>query len=206
MKRILRYFFQGLLVLMPTGLTIYIVSYVVVHIDGWVCGLLDRIHILDAICPGQAWRGQGLGVPLALAVVVIAGWLMDIWVFRKIWGLLDRTLEKLPFVKSVYGAIRDTMVFLFGEKKSFSKVVLVTLPGSDHGVMGMVTNEDPSREAGANVKGRLGVYVPMAFNLGGYTLYVDKGEVTPVDMPPEDAMSFILSGGVSRQSVEEEGG
>ncbi|MHC4599399.1 MAG: DUF502 domain-containing protein [Planctomycetota bacterium] len=204
MKRILRYFFQGLLVLMPTGLTIYIVVYVVVHIDVWACGLLEKIHVLEKICPAPGWRGQGLGVPLALAVVVLAGWLMDIWLFRKLWRLLDRTLDKLPFIKSVYGAIRDTMVFLFGEKKSFSKVVMVKLPGSEHGVLGMVTNEDPSREAGPNVAGRLGVYVPMAFNLGGYTLYVDREKVTPVDMPVDDAMTFILSGGVSKQTVDEE--
>ena len=44
----------------------------------------------------------------------------------------------------------------------------------------------------------------MAFNLGGYTLYVDRDEVTPVDMPVEEAMTFIVSGGVSKQAVEED--
>jgi len=196
MRRILRYFFQGLLVMVPVGLTVYIVAFTMVKLDVWVNGLLVRA--------GAEWCAPGVGVPVALGAVVLAGWLMDLWVFRKLWGLLDRTLEKLPFVKSIYSAIRDTMQFLFGEKQSFSKVVMVELPGMPHGVMGMVTNEEPAREVGPAAEGLLGVYVPMAFNLGGYTLYVPADKVRPVDMAVEDAMGFILSGGAARRQIEEE--
>lgn len=194
MKRPLRYFFQGLLVLLPTGLTLYLVVHGVLALDAWINGLLDLAFERHV---------DGAGVPLALGVVLLAGWLMDIWVFRKLWGLLDRLLEKVPFVKSIYSAIRDTLQFLFGEKQSFSKVVLLRLPNSEHGVLGMVTNEAPDCAGGTALNDRIGVYVPMAFNLGGYTLFVPRDSVEPVDMAVDDAMGFILSGGVAKRKVEE---
>ncbi|MHC5078064.1 MAG: DUF502 domain-containing protein [Planctomycetota bacterium] len=194
MGKIFRYFFQGLLVLLPTGLTVYLITYVLIVLDTWVNELLWK---------AMEWRCTGIGVPLALGVVLLVGFLVDLWLFRKLWRLLDMTFEKIPMVKSVYSTIRDTAEFLFGDKQSFSKVVLVDVPEKNHQVLGLVTNEDPGKETKTDMGGMVGIYVPMAFNLGGYTLYVPREKTTPVGMPVEEAMGFILSGGVTRAKVKD---
>jgi uncharacterized membrane protein len=194
MRRIVRYLVQGLMVLAPLGVTAYLAAAAVVALDEKVNAVLSPI----------AGRSvPGVGVPIVLAAVLVAGFLVDLWFFRRLWRLMDATLEKVPVLKSVYGGVRDTLQFLFGEKRSFSRVVLVELPGCPHAVLGMVTNEDPGRDLRADLKGKIGVYVPMAFNLGGYTLFVDADKTLPVGMPADDAMAFILTGGIPRRKEGE---
>jgi uncharacterized membrane protein len=112
-------------------------------------------------------------------------------------------LEKIPFVKSIYGAIRDTLEFLFGGKESFSTTVLLDVPHTDYKVLGFVTNRDPGAKTGADMGDRIGVYVPMAFNVGGYTFFVPPDKIEEVNLPVEEAMMFALSGGVARGKERE---
>jgi uncharacterized membrane protein len=189
MRRLLRYFLQGISVLVPVGLTIYLVLHFVLLVDG-------KVH--EGIESLFGWNAVGLGWPIVLAAILLAGWMVDLWVFRRVWKLLDATLEKIPLVKSVYGGIRDILGFLFGEKKSFSRVVVVDVPGAGAGAIGMVTNEEPWKQMGPALEGRVAVYVPMAFNLGGYTLFVPPDRLRDLPVTVEEAMGFVLAGGIPR--------
>jgi len=187
MRRLLRYFLQGISVLAPVGLTIYLVLHFALLVDGKVHEGIEWLF---------GWDARGLGWPIVLAAILLAGWLVDLWVFRRIWRFADSTLEKIPLVKSVYGAIRDTIGFLFGEKRSFSRVVVVDLPGAGAGAIGMVTNEEPWKQMGPALEGRVAVYLPMAFNLGGYTLFVPPDRLKTLPVKVETAMRFLLAGGI----------
>ncbi len=196
MRKIARYFFQGVLVLVPIALTLYLVVYGVLWIDSGVNDLIEKI--VDR-------RFPGVGVPLVLAVIFITGWLVQLWLFRKLWRLADWIFEKLPLVKSIYTAIRDTLAFLFGGQESFDTVVYLEIPGADMGVLGFVTNENPGEKTGLEMDDRVAVYIPMAFNVGGYTLYIPRDQLKPVKMSVEGAMAFVLSGGAGgRSQVERE--
>lgn len=101
----------------------------------------------------------------------------------------------------MYGSIRDLMSFFdTSKKKEFDKVVMVTVAGSNARLMGLVTREDFSKlPAGIDSSETVAVYLPMSYQMGGYTIFVSKADVKPVDMSIEEAMRFVLTAGVSSE-------
>ena len=105
-------------------------------------------------------------------------------------------LEKTPFVKTIYSVIKDTIHSLFGEKRSFSKVVLIEYPELNLKSVGFVTTEDVS-SLSDELRDHVAVYIPQTFQIAGFTFLVPKDKVKVLDVKPEDAMKFLLSGGVA---------
>ena len=110
-------------------------------------------------------------------------------------------LEKIPFVKTIYSVIKDTVHSFLGEKKSFSKVALVTLPGTNMKSLGFITAENLAAFH-EPLSQHVAVYFPQTFQVAGFTFLIPKDEVDIIDVKPEDAMKFILSGGMTSKNTE----
>jgi len=83
-------------------------------------------------------------------------------------------------------------------------VVMVMLPGQEFQVLGFVTREsfdDIPLEPAADDP--VAVYMPMSYQIGGYTLYLSRSLLTPVDMPFEEAMRLAVTGGVTQFNDKE---
>lgn len=187
MKRIVRYFFRGLLVFVPAGLTILVVAYVVTSLDRLFGNLLKVKDI----------PGLGLGVGLAgtLIIITLIGFLASNFIGSSLVRLVDRIFKRLPLVKILYSSIKDLSAAFFGEAKKFDKPVLVSLdPGGYAKIIGFVTRE--SLEA-FGLKGHVAVYFPQSYNFAGNVLIFPKQAVKPLDIPSSDAMTFIVSGGLA---------
>jgi uncharacterized membrane protein len=113
----------------------------------------------------------------------------------------DAFLNRLPLVKTLYSAIKDFMGYLSPDSQvAQSKVVLVRLPGQPFELLGFVTREDFSQlPVPLTVEDPIAVYLPLSYQIGGYTLFLPRSYLTPVDMSFEEAMKFVLTGGVSRK-------
>ncbi len=113
MKKITRYFFEGLLFVIPFVVTIYVIWLVFVKIDG-----LFRFSV------------PGMGVLVTLATITIVGVIASNFVTRWILDVVDNVFGRLPFIKMIYSALKDLIAAFVGDKKSFNKPVLVDLaPG-----------------------------------------------------------------------------
>ena len=89
----------------------------------------------------------------------------------------------VPVVRSIYGAVKDMIGLLGDEKGPALQVVSLTLPGSDWRVIGFVTRSDfADLPAGVGGPAEVAVYLPMSFGIGGYTVIVPRGAITPIDM------------------------
>jgi uncharacterized membrane protein len=76
------------------------------------------------------------------------------------------------------------------------RVVAVTLPGIGR-LLGFVTRtEFGDLPEGVAKEGEVLVYLPMAYNIGGYTVFLPRERIQPVEMSREDAMKFILTAGL----------
>jgi uncharacterized membrane protein len=108
-------------------------------------------------------------------------------------------IHRIPLVKLIYGSVRDLMNFFSGsEKKGFSQVVVVRLGDADARVLGFVTREDLSGlPPGINDGDRVAVYLPMSYQVGGYTLLVPRSAILPVDMSMQEGMRFVITGGMT---------
>jgi uncharacterized membrane protein len=176
MGRLARYFFQGLIVLVPVAVTAYVLWAVFAGLDSWV-----QLSI------------PGLGVVLVLVGVTGIGFLSSLVLTAPLIRLLEGTLERLPFVKLLYGSVKDLLSAVVGEEKRFDRPVLVRV-GDGVEVLGFVIRDSLDS---LGVSGRAAVYVPQSYNFAGQTLIVPADRLTPLAVSGADAMTFAVSAAVA---------
>ncbi|GAB7387478.1 DUF502 domain-containing protein [Bacillaceae bacterium] len=190
MNRLVRWFFVGIATLAPIGLTIYIVTLLLQTLEG----------LFGRFLADSPFYFTGLGLFLALAVITLAGFLASSWVGRGLFQWIDRAFGRLPLVRTLYGVIKDTVHSFFGEKRAFSKVALVRIPGTDMKLLGFVTAEDVS-PLGDFARDHVAVYILQSMQWAGHTLLVPKEQVEIVDANVEEVLKFIVSAGISGKSA-----
>jgi uncharacterized membrane protein len=192
-------FLQGLAITLPLTLTIAFLYWLGAMAEDFLGGLIQYLF--------PAWQyWTGLGTLLAIAMVFVAGILMNLWITRRLITLMDALLERVPLVKSIYGSLRDVANLLSSKdsKSGFKKVVAVRVTEQIR-LIGFVTLEDfagmPHAPKGSD-KDTVGVYLPMSYQIGGYTVFLPKSLLEPLDMSIEDAMRFTLTAGVSGRKTD----
>lgn len=178
MRLLLRYFFRGLLVLVPLALTVAIVVFVFRKIDSLV-GL----------------PVPGAGFLATVALIVVIGALASNFVTRRLFELVEALFRRLPFVKILYSAIRDVTDAFVGERKGFERPVTVIVnEAAGIRVVGFLTRESLPE---IGLPDHASVYLPQSYNFAGQLLVVPRRLVAPIDARGADAMAFIVSGGAA---------
>lgn len=195
MKIILRSFVNGVLTILPIILVIYVVYKAFMFLDS-ILGNVLRPYMQEDYIPG-------IGLLTTIILITLLGWMSTKFFTGTVIRLIDKLLEKIPFVKTIYSVIKDTFQSFLGEKKSFSKVALITIPGTDMKSIGFITTED--LEGFHNpLKDYVAVYIQQTFQVAGFTLLIPKDQVEIIDVKPEEAMKFILSGGMTTSTKKAE--
>lgn len=193
-RRLGRIFFTGLLTVLPLVVTVYFIV--------WLAQVMERFFGKQAklLLPNEIydeWYRPGMGIVLAIVLVLAVGVLMRAYVFRHFFRAFERLLLEIPLVRSVYAAMRDLLGLFAQHKDPALQVVMVTLPGTQWRLLGFVTRADCSdAPKGIACEDQVAVYFPMSYQVGGYTLFMPKEAIEPVDMSREDAMKFILTAGL----------
>ena len=185
-----RIFVTGLLTLIPAVATIYLLV--------WLFGAIDRMFgkPLRLLMPDETYLA-GTGIVLAIALVFGVGVLMHGVLFRQLFRKAEAALLALPLVRSIYSAVKD-LIGLFGRNNGPAmQVVQVSFPGTNWKLLGFVTRTEFSDlPDGVGTRSEIAVYLPMSYQVGGYTVILPRESVRPVDMSREDAMKFILTAGL----------
>ena len=191
MKSVGRICLTGMLTVLPVLATVYPVVSLVTGAERFVGKQLMWL------IPDEYYR-TGMGLLLAITAIFAVGLLMHALLFRKLFGWAERLLLEIPLVRSVYGALRDLFGLFAGhEGDQALQVVSVTLPGTGMRALGFVTRRDfAGLPEGIGREGEIAVYLPMSYQIGGYTLFMPREQAVPVDMSREDAMKFILTAGL----------
>jgi uncharacterized membrane protein len=187
-------FLKGLAVVIPITLTLAILW--------WMAAGAERLKgsVLKFTMPG-GWYVPGMGLASGLALVVLIGLLSHVLIFQKIFHLGDAIFHRLPLVKTIYTAIKDFIGYLSPDKDSkMTKVVMVQLPGQSFQLIGFVTREQFDDLPFTPIaEDPVAVYMPMSYQIGGYTLFLPRTALTPLDIPFETAMRLVLTGGVTQE-------
>jgi uncharacterized membrane protein len=176
MKKLLGYFLQGLLYLVPISVTIYIV--------------VESIRLVDGIISLDI---PGLGLLIILITVTVVGFVGRTLLTRQILNF-DKILDRVPLIKIIYTSVKDLLSAFVGKKKRFTEPVLVKMEG-DVERFGFITQQDLTR-LGISAD-KIGVYIPFSYAVTGNLIVVPKKNVTPVNGSSADIMKFIISGGVT---------
>jgi uncharacterized membrane protein len=179
MSRLLNYFFRGVIVVAPLAVTIYICFAIFTSIDNWL-----------------GFRIPGVGFVLTIVAITLIGVLASSLITRGLLAALESTLERLPFVRLLYGSTRDLLNAFVGEKRRFDKPVLVSpMPQSGIRVLGFLTQESLAVIGMAEY---VTVYIPQSYGFAGQLIVVPATQIAPLAAESADVMAFIISGGVTQ--------
>ncbi len=185
MNDLARNFFEGLLILVPVVTTLYVAWLVLQTIDGW-------LNI----------KYPGVGFLITVGLITLTGRYASTVFVQKILDAMERVLNKAPFVKLLYTSIKDLIAAFMGEKRRFDQPVLVSLPPGGCGeAVGFVTRTDLDF---LGLLDHVAVYFPQSYNFAGNVLIFPKEQVRPLEAESSDVMAFIVSGGVSGGTPQEE--
>ena len=177
MRTLTRSFAQGLLVLAPVAITIWVVVFTVTTLDKW---LNTRI--------------PGLGIVIAAAGITLIGYLAGNVVGDKLISTLESGMRRVPLVRILYNSLRDLFGAFVGSKRKFDKPVAVEVNKHGLKVLGFLTNE---RFDDPHLAGHVSVYLPESYNFAGNLIVVPRERVHMLDADGAEFMAFIVSGGVT---------
>ena len=188
MKKLINYFLQGLLYIVPITVTGAIVVWAFNKIDKIIPGLLDKLGI-DMQIPG-------LGLIIIITFIIMVGFLGSVVITSPINSFFQRLLKKAPLLETIYTSVKDLTGTFVGKKKGFEQGVLIKLyEKSTIQRIGFITNED-LKSLGIK-EGKVLVYLPHSYAFSGQLFVVDRAYITPIDNSASEIMKLIVSGGIT---------
>ena len=191
MKTIGRILLKGLLTILPIGLTLYFVYWLGVTTESLLSGPLKLV------LPAGFYR-PGMGLIAGFIVLFAVGLLVNAYVVRRVLGFGESLVLRVPVVKTVYAALRDlTGLMRGGGSSELERVVLVRFGPAR--LIGFVTQEDATIPGIGSDTALVAVYLPMSYQIGGYTLYLPRERIEPTELTVEAAMRIVLTGGLQNK-------
>ncbi len=211
------YFLRGLAVLLPTTVTIgifvwgytFIQTNISIHINRGLVWVIMYFHDqdwadLEARKPWadlfvEGW-GSITGFLIALVVVCVLGAILASVVGRTLWRLIEQFIMNTPFLRRVYPYVKQITDFFLTEeeqKSLFRRVVAVEYPRKGIWSVGFVTGSGLERVVAVVKKEFVTVLIPTSPTpFTGFVITVQRRQTIDLDMTIEEALRFIVSGGV----------
>lgn len=224
-----RFFIRGLAAVLPTALTIGLIVWVFSQIQKYfgnyinkgaafvttriyvlVAGLSDPDEIsrlrLKIVTLWDHWLFW-IGFVLAVLGVYFFGRFLASFLGKIVWRLIEKTLIQLPIVKQVYPSVKQVTDFLLAERKlKVSKVVAVEYPRKGIWSLGLVTSRGMKTLEETLSGDLLTVFIPSSPTpITGYTITVRRDEVIDLPLSLDDALRFVISGGVIQPPEQKSG-
>ena len=137
-----------------------------------------------------------MGLITGFALLFLVGLAVNAFLVRRLLGYGERMLLRVPVVKTVYSAIRDMTRLVNTDKSKRELERVVTVAFGPLRLVGFVTQEQASSLGVVSGADMVAVYLPMSYQIGGYTVYLPRSEITETDLTVEQAMRIVLTGGV----------
>ncbi len=189
-----KYFITGLLVLVPLFITVWVLSSII--------GMMDQsLLLLPARWRPKALLGQeiaGIGAVLTMVIILFTGLVATNFFGKRIIGLSEAMLARVPVVKSIYASVKQVSDTLFSDTgNAFRHAVLVQFPRQGNWTIAFITGQ-PGGDVVRHLQGDfVSVYVPTTPNpTGGYFLMMPRADVIELEMSVDEALKYIISMGV----------
>jgi uncharacterized membrane protein len=138
----------------------------------------------------------GMGLITGFLILFVVGLAVNAFLVRRILGMGEELLLRVPVVKTVYSAIRDMTRLVNTDKKKGDLDRVVTLDFGFGRLIGFVTQEHANTIGIGGGDDLVAVYLPMSYQIGGYTVYLPRSRLSETDLSVEQAMRIVLTGGV----------
>ncbi len=192
-----QFFFQGVVLLAPIGVTIWVIVSLFNWVDNFLPNLLNVLFpVKFAMVDGKIPKVTGLGFLVAIGMVLLVGWLSSLFFVERLVAVFDKVLEKTPGIKIIYSSVKDFLEAFAGNKKKFDQPVLVNVDAVDVWRVGFITQDSTDH---FGLKEHVTVYVPHSYAISGITYIVPLTRIKrlPAGVSASEAMKYVVSGGVT---------
>lgn len=200
-----RYFVTGLIIVLPSVLTVYIVWILFILVGGFLSPFLG-VFFRNVV-------GTEMADPLTtlVSVLVTAGLICVVGITathfsQRIFQKAEIIFKRIPVVRGIYGSIRQIIDLVTAKDSAFQKVAMIEYPRKGIHSICFVTSRHRWDIPGQS-KPAVTVFLPTSPNpTSGYFLLVPEEDVILLDISVDDAVKMIISGGmigpVGRQLAE----
>ena len=185
------YFFAGIVILIPLGITLYFTLFLINISSKILPKELNPNHYLPYEIPG-------VEILISIFLITFIGWLSLSFIGKKLLEIFNNILKRIPFLRTIYSAI-EQMISTFTTKEAGQKrVVLVEYPRKGTWAVGFATKDNTGEITDKTKKNLVNVFIPTTPNpTSGFLLMFPKEEIVYLDMTFEQASKFIVSAGTS---------
>ncbi|GAB6034592.1 DUF502 domain-containing protein [Galenea microaerophila] len=190
-----RYLVAGLLVWLPLGVTIAALIFLVNLFD-------QSLLLLPEHLRPETWLGfrvPGLGIILSLGIILLTGMFVANFLGNRIMRIWENILSRIPLVRSIYSAVKQIAEAVLGSgSQTFQKAFLIQYPRNGLWTLAFQTSEtqgEAQYKTGLNEV--VNLFVPTTPNpTSGFFIMASKNEIIELEMPVDDALKMVISGGV----------
>jgi uncharacterized membrane protein len=203
LARLRTYFFTGIVITAPIGITIYLTYVFVDFVDANVTPLIPARYNPETYLPFSV---PGLGLFVAVLVLILIGFLTANFLGRSFLHFGERIVSRMPVVRTVYTALKQIMETVLAQSStSFREVVLLEYPRKGIWAIAFVTSEVKGEVAVQNDDAMISVFLPTTPNpTSGFLLFVPKKDLKFLDMSVEEGVKLVISAGMIWPSKEGE--
>ena len=181
LNRMSRRFVNGLLVLVPVVITLFVIEWTLRFTEG----------VLGQYLP---FYFPGMGIITLVLVIYVVGWASTNWALAKIISLGETLIGTIPFVKFIYTSVKRLSEAVLDSSSNFKSVVHVPYQGGR--ALGFIMADLPPRFQEVMGGGYVCVFIPWSLNMtSGTTLLVKEEDVVTIDIPKEEALQYMLTAG-----------
>jgi uncharacterized membrane protein len=189
-------FLTGLVVILPTGLTIWLIWSAIGWIDSWVLPLVPLQFRPDHYF---GYNVRGVGLVIFLIFTVAIGWLAKGFIGRKLIRWAESLVDRMPVVRSIYNGLKQIAETVFSQSETkFDRACIIEYPRKGIWAVGFLSTP-AKQELADKIPGDqiMTVFVPTTPNpTSGFLLYVPRKDLILLDMGVEDAAKLIISAGL----------
>src|SRR5262245_37614569 len=198
MTRLRNYFLTGFIVCAPLAITAYIAWSFIGWVDSWVKPYIPFRYNPDNYLPFPV---PGFGIIVAIFLITLIGFLTANFIGRAIVSYGEYLLSRMPFVRSIYSALKQILETVLSDKSNrFSRVGVVEYPRKGVWSIVFIASErgtEISEKVDDSEDPLVAVFMPCTPNpTTGFLMYVPKSEVVELDMSIEEGAKLIISAGL----------
>lgn len=189
------YLFTGILVTAPVAITFYLAYKFILWVDMFVYKMLPKQYQLDGYLPITI---PGIGLVVLVVFLMLVGMFAAGFLGRFFIRLGEWFVAKMPLISSVYSLLKQIFETVFSNKtQAFKKVVMLEYPRKGIWILGLVSADLQGEVEEKLPEEMVNVFIPTTPNpTSGFLIFVPKKDVIEMDMSVEQAIKFIVSGGL----------
>lgn len=189
--KIRNYFFTGIVVLIPIGVTIWLSKFLI----NTSSKILPNYINPNTYLPFQI---PGLEIISSILIITFIGFISLSYLGKKFLNIIDYLFKKIPLLGTFWSAIKQMSNSLKENRNKSKSVVLVQYPRKGVWAVGFATKENKGEISKKTKKHLINVFVPTTPNpTSGFLLMFEKKDVVYLDMNFEEASKFIVSAGTT---------